>query len=101
MWLPQLSQGFVILYSSVSLKGEQDRAAEKGKGESYETIFHACFPVAQEALAVAMAAGARTPPPWPLGLPALQGWEKEMIQRVSFPLGTKGLCCNFIITLNK
>lgn len=32
---------------------------------------------------------------------ALQGWEKQIIQRVSFPLGNQRLCWNCIITLNK
>lgn len=51
--------GSHLTYSSILLKGKW--AAEKVK-ESYEAIFHARFLVAQEAVAVAMAVGSKTPP---------------------------------------
>lgn len=62
-----MSQVLILPYSSILLKGGP--AAERVKEESYETIFHVYFPVIQEAVAVAMAVGSKTPPQQLLGLP--------------------------------
>lgn len=89
MVLPQLSQVLVLTYSSVSLK--EERAAEKVKEESYETIFHARFPVAQEAMAVAMTVGSKTPPQQLLGLPGTSRMGKITRSKSLLPPWDRGI----------